>query len=367
MKKILKTFVTYSGLALLMLSSCKKNDALVTANTDKAGALTASTTTPVIDRAKIADSTNIVSFGFTASQYGVNIAETNTLQIDSVGDNWVNPVSYTLPAKALTQGFNTAQLDAMLLKIVPADIASKVNVRVQHALSGTTNTYSNVLSLTVTPINLTSWLYVVGAFNGWSATTPDSLISATGNNVYTGIINFPAGAGNNQFLILPAKTFDNKYATSDPVSQVPSTTAAYNAGNNFNAPATAGQYIVTLDVNKGTITFAAADYYSILGSAPPGVAWSTDTFMKYVNDGTGTWVLNGVPMIVGEYKFRQDAQWTFGWGPSATDGVVTDVAPLGDGNIQLTTAGTYNFTFVMPATSYGTVPLVTTTYTITKQ
>jgi hypothetical protein len=89
--------------------------------------------------------------------------------------------------------------------------------------------------------------------------------------------------------------------------------------------------------------------------------------MKYVNDGNGLWVANNVPMIVGEYKFRQDGQWTNSWGPTSTAGTITDSSPIGDGNIQLTTAGNYNFTFYMPATVYGTTPAVTTTYTAVKQ
>jgi hypothetical protein len=371
MKKLLTTFLALSGVALLMLSSCKKSGTPIVTNGGTPGTLTASTTTPVLDKTKLSDTTYIVNFSFTAPKYNFSAAVTNTLQIDSAGDNWLHPVSVTFAHNVFEQGFSTLNFNNLLLKVVPAGITSKVNVRIQHSLSSTVASYSNVETLTVSPFNLTSWVYITGAFANWNNPGPgeDSLISTLGNGVYTGIINFNAtGAGANQFLILPVKgSWTNKYATTDPTTLTPSATVTYNGANNFNAPAANGQYIVTLDLNANTIKFALADYYSVIGSAPPGTAWNTDTFMKYINDGTGTWVVNNLAMVVGEYKFRQDAQWTNSWGPGTAAGTVVSSGATGDGNIQLTTAGNYNITFVQPASTFGSTPLATTTYTAVKQ
>jgi hypothetical protein len=195
------------------------------------------------------------------------------------------------------------------------------------------------------------------------------LISVTGNGVYVGIINF--SAGNNQFLITPAKNWNNKWATSAPAANPTGTSVTdavvYNGPNNFYAPVAAGNYLVTLNTNTNQITIQPADFYTIIGSAPPGTAWNNDYPMKYLNDGSGNWVATNVPMIVGEYKFRQDAQWTNSWGPTTTAGTATDNGPTGDGNLQLTTAGNYNLTFTMPATAYGTKPPDTAPYTAVKQ
>ena len=366
MKTVLTKFLAISSVALLMLTSCKKNDALVTANVSKAGSLAASTTTPVIDQAKLGDTTAIITFSFTASQYGLNLPETNILQIDSVGDNWKNPASFTLPAKAVSQGFSTAGLDAMLLKVALPNVSTKVNVRVAHQLSSSTSAYSNVISLTVTPINLTQWIYVAGAFENWTVPGAgvDSLVSATGNGVYVGIINFTPG--NTAFKILMNPKNYNGNIGSDGTA-----TGLTSASTQSNIVSTVtGQTLVTVDLNSNTIAFAAADYYSIVGSAPPGTAWNTDTFMKYVNDNTGTWVINNVPMIVGEYKFRQDAAWTNSWGPTATPGIAISTGAVGDGNIQLTVAGNYDFTFVRAATPASppvTLTSVTAAYTAVKQ
>ena len=366
MKNVLTKICALSSIGLLMLSACNKSGELVKSNGGKAGALTASTTTPVLNKALFNnDSTNVVTFNFTAPNYGYAAVVTNTLQIDIPSDNWANPTSFTLTNKVYSQGFSTPTFNALLLKLnLPAGQAAQISVRIMHSISTyAAPIYSNVLSLTVTPFNLTSWVYVPGAYEGSSWPNPgpleDSLISATGNGIYTGIINFPSGGS--QFLITPAKNWNYKYAaTNSPGTGTTETfTTEYSAssGGNFQAPSAGGYYLLTLNTNTNTLTVVPADYYTIIGSAALGWnATGDDTPMKYINDGTGTWLATGVPMIVGEFKFRQDDQWTWSWGPTGTANQCTDTSPTGDGNLQCTTAGTYTLTFVQPATAYGTTP-----------
>jgi hypothetical protein len=230
--------------------------------------------------------------------------------------------------------------------------------------------------MTVTPFNLKSWLYAVGAFQGWNLGTADSLYSATSNGIYVGILNFTAG--NNQFLILPQKTnYNNKYATNDPTSQVPNSTVAVGASNNLVAPALAGQYLVTLNLNTKTITYALADYYSIIGDAAQG--WSTDIAMKYINDGTGTWTVTLPLVSTGAFKIRQDNAWSNSWGipnaGTAGAGVALTLNNTTNSNITIAASGNYVVTFVAPATPFGTTvgimpgnnQIVTTTYNAVKQ
>ncbi len=220
-----------------------------------------------------------------------------------------------------------------------------------------------MVAITVTPFNLTSYIYVVGAFQGWNAGSPDSLVSITGNGIYTGIINFTQG--NNQFLILPAKNYNNKYATSTTV--VPTSSVTYNASNNLNAPTTAGQYIVTFNLNAGTITFQAADSYSVIGDAAQG--WSTDLPMKFVNDGKNNWVLTLPLVSTGSFKIRQDDAWTNSWGipnsGTAGYGVPNTLNSTTNSNIAVTKSGTYTVSFNAPP-SVGGAGLTTTTYSVTQ-
>jgi hypothetical protein len=370
MKKVLTKFIAFSSIGLLMLSACKKSGVEVVDTGGKSSALTASTTTLVLDRTRLNDTTAAIMFTVTAPSYNFKAVVNNYLQIDAAGDNWKNPTQALLSPKGGSQGYSTANFNALLLKLnLPAATASQVNVRVANELSSDVATYSNVVTLTVTPFNLTSWVYAVGAYQGWNISNQDSLISATGNGIYTGILNFTAG--NNSFLLTPVKgSYNNKYATTDPTTQT-SATVTQNAANNLTAPTTAGQYIVTFNSNTNTITFALADYYALIGNDFTGQNWDTDNLMKYTNDLNGTWTAT-VPMIApsgGGFKIRQDGSWTNSWGLSGTAGILTDAS---GGNITIPSAGTYTVSFIMPMTVFGTAtysgaafPLVTTTYTIT--
>jgi hypothetical protein len=362
MKTVLTKFMVFGGIILLMLSACKKGDTLVTSNGGKAGALTSSATTLVLQKASLTDTTKVINFNFTQANYGYSAVVTNTLQIDKAGDNWANPTSVTLNNKVLSQGYSTIDFDNILLKQgLIGGTASTVQVRLVQSISSTvTPVYSNVLTLTVTPFNLTSWLYAVGAFQGWNAATADSLLSATSNGIYIGIINFTAG--NNQFLILPAKSFTNKYGTNDAPG-ITSRTVTYNGSNNFYAPAVAGQYIVTLNLNTNTISFALANTYSVIGSSTPGGNFSTDIDLtKYVNDGVTGWTAT-MALTVGQIKFRQNHDWTYSWGDvTPVDGI--NATNSNGGNINIATAKSYVVSFNILPSVIGVTPPVTATYSL---
>jgi hypothetical protein len=373
MKNLITKTLAFGSLMLLVLASCKKDGDVVTTNlaTATPSALTASASSPVLNSAKLTDPTIIETFTFTQPSFGYSAAVTNTLQLDAPGDNWANPYTVAFGTNVLTQGYNTNDFNSILLKMgLKGGVTVTVNARIQSALSATAFVYSNVLPLTVTPFNLKSWLYVAGSYEGWNNPGPqeDSLYSATSNGIYVGVINFPAGK--NDFLVLPAKNWNNKYATNDPTTGT-SSTVTYNANNNFFAPRAAGNYLVTLNLNTNTITFQAVNYYSLIGSAPPGTAWSTDTDLKYLNDGTSTWTtltpgtmtVGPVPMTVGQFKIRQNHDWTYSWGDiSPADGV--SATDNNGGNINITTAKNYTIGFTIPITAVGVTPSVTATYSV---
>ena len=375
MKKLLTSLLTIGGVALLVLSSCKKNDAVVVNSNPKSSALTANVSTLVLDKSMVNDTTSVVKFNFTAPSYSYKAIYNNVLEIDADGDNWKNPTSAALPKNG-THGYSTGDFNTLLLKLnLPAGQASKVNIRVANELSNVVANYSNVVTLTVTPFNLTSWIYIVGQFQGWSTATPDSLISPTGNGIYTGVINFPPQTGgSNHFLILPTKSFSTKYATASgpdtaTTSSTYTTEFVTGGGNDFILKNQGGTYLVTINTNSNQLTLVPADSYSLIGNAIPGSNWSVDTQLKYVNDGNDKWVINGLAMTQEAapndgFKVRQDNAWTYAWGTSSTDGTLTDNSGV---NIGVPAAANYNFVFVMAPSVLGTKPPVTTTYTFTKQ
>lgn len=354
MKRSLTKFMALGSLALVLLASCKKTDTVITTNGGTAGTLTTSVTTLPLNKTKLTDTTAVISFKITNANYGYTAAATNTLQIDLPGDNWVKPISVTLPTKATSMRYNTADFNALMLKLgFPAGVATQVSARIAYSVGTSVQTiYSNTVSLTVTSFNLTSFIYLPGAYQGWDPPTADSLTSVTGNGIYTGIINFTAG--NLEFKITPVKTWANSYGATG-------STVVYNGGGNIAAPA-AGLTQVTLDLNAKTITFAAVPYYySIIGDATPG-GWGTDTDLKYDN-GNLTWTVTA-PFTAASgqaFKIRRNHDWGTSYGTVTPPDGVTLTSASG-GNIPVTVAGTYKFTF-----SVNAADATKATYTMVKK
>jgi|GEM_PF-258662 len=382
MKKTLTNLLALSSICLLMFSACKKDGTLVTSNGGKPGALTATTSTLVLNKANNGDAvTPAITFNITQPSYGFSSAVTNTLQIDAPGDNWANPTSVTLGVNILSQSYSTPAFNAMLLKMkLVGGVTSTVNVRVAQSISADiTPVYSNVVALTVTPYNLASWVYLVGQFNGYSTSAPDSLYSPTSSGIYTGIINVTGT--NTRFLVLPAKNFNNKWATvTNPGAT--GTTLTYateyvtGGGNDLYTPSTPGFYFISLNTNTNSITIAPANTYSAIGTTSgeaAGASFNIDVPIatKYVNDGVTGWQ-GIVSFTVGSFKIRQDNDWTNSWGILGTpDGVtLTDAS---GGNIPITVAGNYLISFGIAPSARGATaatsnpPSITAPYKLVKQ
>lgn len=359
MKNLFINIVAF-GVVALLLGSCKKDLPIVTTNGGIGGTLSVSASTLVLQKASLKDTTKIIKFSFNNADYGVSTVVTNTLQIDKVSDNWATPTSVVLASGVFNQGYSTADFNTLLLKLgLAGGVSTPIQARIMYSASANlASVYSNVVTINATPFYVPAWLYIVGAFNGYSTTTPDSLLSAKGDGIYTGVINFPSSLG--QFLILPAKSFTNKYSTTTATT-VTSSVVVYNAANNLVGPAAAGQTIITFNLNTLTISFASANTYSVFGSTT-----ATDADLtKYVNDGNTGWT-GTIAMTTGAFKFRQNHAATYNWGDvSPADGKNATNASGTD--IPVTVAGSYKVSFNIPLSSTGTVPSTTATYTLVKQ
>jgi hypothetical protein len=369
MKKLLTGLLTISSVGLLMLTSCKKSDKLATDTGSTASTLTVSTTSPALSAAMINDTSTIIKFSFTSPNYTYKGAgQQNEIQVDAAGDNWKNPAETVLTSNS--EGFTTFALAKLLIGLnLPAGKQTQVNVRVANKLSAESALYSNVVTLTVTPINLASWIYVPGDYEGWGnpGTKEDSLISASSNGIYTGIIDFRGYAGSTgtlQFKLVPVKgswTVSYGDAGGGTIS---------TSGGNLSVP-TAAPYLLTVNLNTNTITMVPANYYSVIGDAALG--WSTDIPMNYINDGKGNWTLVTSLASTGAFKVRENDDWTYSWGipqaGSAGDGVANTLNDTKNNNITVPSTGNYLVEFNEPASAQSSsfTPLVTTTYSVTAQ
>ncbi|WP_428330727.1 SusE domain-containing protein [Mucilaginibacter sp.] len=342
MKKLLTRLLTLSSIGLLMLTACKKDGALVTSNGGKAGTLVVSSNTIVLDKTKLNDTSTVIHFNISKANYGYSAGVTSTLQIDSMGDNWKNPKTVILGANVFAQKYTTNDFNALMLSLhLTPNQAGQVQVRVSQAISSAiAPVYSNVITLNVTPFSLASYLYVPGAYQGWSPGSAASLVSPNSNNIYSGIINF-TGSDLNFKVTSEADWNGTNYGAGSGAGTVSTT------GGNLLAPADGG-LLVTVNLNANTITFVPQ--WSIIGDATPG-GWGADTNMFY-NAGTGTWYITAKLVSDGgqAVKFRLNNAWATNLGGS--NGTLT----LNGGNISVpntTPAGAmYNITLDPVANTY---------------
>jgi hypothetical protein len=351
MKTLITKFLAFSCLAVMVLASCKKDEVKTVAGNGSASVLTASTTTPTLNKATLT-ATAITLTGGTQS-YGYSAAVTYVFQLAVAGTNFAKPVEASVSVGALSKSYTVQDFNNLLLSMnLPFTSASKIEVRLKASLSATSGiAYSNVVTVTATPFPLIAYIYVPGAYQGWNPATADSLQSATGNGVYTGIINYTAG--NLDFKVTPKKAWDVAYGSSG-------TGTISTSGGNISAPA-AGQYQVTVDLNANTITMVpAAAYFSVIGDATAN-GWGTDTDMKY-NNGTNIWEITVPLSSTGQFKVRKNHDWGISYGIPKTGANGSTLASSDDDNIPVSATGTYKFTFAPIGTDNAKA-----TYTLVKQ
>ena len=359
MKTLITKFLALGCLSVMVLASCKKDEVKVVASTSgTAGTLAASTTTPALVKANL--TATAVTFSGTAQSYGYSAAVTSALQIAVKGTNFAAPTEVPLTAGALTKAYTVQDFNNLLLAMnLPTGAAAQLEVRLKSSLSATAGiTYSNVITVTATPFALVSYIYVPGAYQGWNPPTADSLQSATGNGIYTGVINFTAG--NLAFKLTPQKKWDVAYGTT-------SGTGISTSGGDITVPA-AGQYMLQANLNNNTLVIAPVDYFSLIGNATPGTAWSTDTDLKF-NNGTSAWE-GVVAMTVGEFKVRMNHDWGISFGIPKTGADGSTLNNNDNNNIPITVVGNYKVTFtpVYKTDLLGKVnTAVTAKYTVVKQ
>lgn len=112
-----------------------------------------------------------------------------------------------------------------------------------------------------------------------------------------------------------------------------------SAGDNI--PITAGHYLVTFDLNTLEYTLEQIDVWGLVGSATPNGWDGPDT--KFIPDfgiNEGVYYINGITLIDGEIKIRQNDAWGADFGDTGNDGTLE----AGGDNIPVT-AGTYNIVF----------------------
>ncbi len=331
------------GIAALAFFSCKKSGTFITATSGTQPGLTASTN--ILNYAEADSASNAVTFTYTPSDFGYQAAINYDIQFSTKDSNFTKFTDQSMSGTSisyLVKDFNTLVIG---LKY-SAGITDTVYVRVKATAADSLYRYSDTLAIVVTPYETKRVitypaLYMPGDYQGWSpgAAVIAKLYSPTSSSAYEGFIDLPSA--DNQFLITPAPTFDNKY------TEVTATTMVYNGGNNFDI-AGAGYYLINADTQADTWS-ATLQNWSIIGDFN---GWSDASFsfdavnqvlvdtltIPAAGDGTG-----------GALKFRANQSWD-GSAASPNYGGTLDpntgnvALSLGGSNIAIAKPGVYVFT-----------------------
>jgi hypothetical protein len=93
--------------------------------------------------------------------------------------------------------------------------------------------------------------------------------------------------------------------------------------NGANIVVSAGNYLVTFNVNDLTYTIEAIDFWGVVGSATPN-SWDgpdIELSLDYSSDGT-IWYNDSFDLVDGEIKFRSNNDWGVNYGDDGADGTL---------------------------------------------
>jgi len=280
-----------------------------------------------------------VVFQWNATQYG-NVQLNYSVQIDKAGSTWATPTvlkfGTALSGSITVNDLNNAAINAGIAPDATGDLAIRV-VSTQGTYPGTNPFYSNVATLTVTTyLSVITWYvpgnYVAASYPGttlkdWDpANSPIVKSTSSAPTKLEGYVYLANASNEWKFASKPNWNGPNYGAGATPGTLDAS-------GGNFNS--SAGYYKLNVDANALTYT-AVATVWGVIGAASPG-GWDDETALSY-DPATSTW-RGGMPLTVGEIKFRANHSWDYNYGSTAGNATLD----AGGKNIPITIAEDHYF------------------------
>jgi hypothetical protein len=279
MKRYLNQIIGLTGSVIVLFSSCIKEQSTVVYEGGTPPVLT-STATDSISLPASDTTATAVTFNWTNPNYnfsnGTNSLSVNYyLEVDTVGDNFAHAAQVGI-SSSLTQTFSVSQFNTILTNqlLVDTGVTLNLQIRIVSFLPPLTSSspitavlYSDTLNYTAIAYlpppavpQLPGALWITGdaTGDGWmTAGTPATIAGQQMTEVTPTLwtITMPL-IGGQQFLLVPANTWTNKYATNDGtgIETGSGGTFAYNAGNNFTGPTSSGTYTITFNFQTGLFT-----------------------------------------------------------------------------------------------------------------
>jgi hypothetical protein len=343
--KTLKTIkmrrLAYIALAgILIMASCTKAElGPVISDNPTAPTLTSPSagTNIVLTEATKAD---LITFTWTAADYGFPAAVTYTVQYDKAGNDFKAPVTIAttgeLSASAKVEDLNSAFLGAEF----PDGVITGIEIRVKAYLNdNVADIYSPVVSIGINPYLVTvvyPQLQVPGNYQGWSPADNNTVIfSKLSDKKYEGYVFF--NLENTEFKYTVGPDWGENYGDDGGNG-----TLERNGANIMAVGA--GMYKLNVNLNNFTHSYTKTDW-GLIGSATPG-GWDNDSNLEY--DGETRMLKITINLVAGEVKFRANDAWTINLGDNGGNGS----AEYDGANIVIAEAGNYTITLDLKGPIY---------------
>lgn len=290
------------------------------------------------------DAESLVTFSWSAADFGFSSSTTYVLQLSSQSDFSSNVgalfTTQKLGGTAKVGDVNTLILSWNFSIGTPVTVYYRVTASVSSSLAVV---YSNVKSTSLTPYDAVinyPMIYLPGSYQGWSPGAENGRLYSYGfNSQYQGTVRLNDGTNaTTEFKITLAPNWNGpNYGGTLTQSGNNYSGILDPAGNNYNVNAACYTFVV--DANALTLSLTKTDDWGMIGSAVPPYDWSKDVDMFY-NGQRKLWEITA-DFNSGEFKFRANDDWSLNYGDNGADGSLE----AGGANVVLSSAGNYTIRF----------------------
>jgi starch-binding outer membrane protein SusE/F len=293
-----------------------------------------------------ATATTLMTFSWSAAEYGYAAGVSYTLKMDLPGAGFANAIDLATTTATSTdvtyEKINTALLTLGGSEGVAKPVVLKVVAKVTGLDPETIS--SDSVAMTLTPYEVViiyPHLNLPGSYTPYGASDWDGdgtdysrIFSLKSNDIYEGYVYMVKGgdpAAAVEFKFTKVAWGDGEYSYSSAGKLV--------AGTGSNIPlASGGYYKVNADLTALTYSVTKIERWGVTGSATG--AWDLGRAMTY-DQATNKWTLT-TDLVVGQIKFRanSDDSWAINYGDDDADLKLN----AGGANIEITAAGNYTIT-----------------------
>ncbi|WP_017731725.1 SusE domain-containing protein [Nafulsella turpanensis] len=327
MKTIIYNKLTFLGLFLVTLMACEKEEDRVILQPGTAPALSVSTNELILTEEEA--ETEAISFNWTESDFGYDAAIDYTLQIDTAGGNFAEPVEEALD-NATDWSYTVAELNAMAREfgLTPGE-AHQLHFRIKAAVSEHVEpAFSNVSTIEVTPYAPTvvtgpvqETIYLIGSAteNDWDNTAAmPAFLSDTEEHtfIYTGFLE----AGELKFLSELGQ-WAPQWGSDEAGGVLYRPTEDDPDPAPFEIPAD-GYYTIVIDTLNLTYSqepydASSATSYNTIGIIGAFNDWSVSVPLEQSTFNPHIWFTEYSFEEDTMLKFRANDAWTVNWGAAS--------------------------------------------------